>query len=154
MLAYHRRQLAYDHWANETVIASLASLGPPPPRALRFMAHILGAECLWLARLRKEGSPLAVWPELSVSECAARSAELRERWSAYVDGLSPASLAAPVTYTNTKGEAWTNSVGDILTHVVVHSAYHRGQIATDVRAAGHTPAYTDFIHAVRQGYVD
>ena len=40
---------------------------------------------------------------------------------------------------------------DILTHVTMHSAYHRGQIAADVRVAGFTPAYTDFIHAVRTG---
>jgi uncharacterized damage-inducible protein DinB len=37
--------------------------------------------------------------------------------------------------------------------VVIHSAYHRGQIAADVRAAGHEPAYTDFIHATRTGRV-
>ena len=38
---------------------------------------------------------------------------------------------------------------DVLLHVVMHSVYHRGQIATEVRAAGHTPAYTDYIQAVR-----
>jgi uncharacterized damage-inducible protein DinB len=58
-----------------------------------------------------------------------------------------------VTYTNSKGEVWTSGVEDILTHVTIHSAYHRGQIASDLRAEGHTPAYTDFIHAVRQGFV-
>jgi uncharacterized damage-inducible protein DinB len=35
----------------------------------------------------------------------------------------------------------------------MHSAYHRGQIAADMRAAGFEPVYTDFIHAVRQGYI-
>jgi uncharacterized damage-inducible protein DinB len=35
----------------------------------------------------------------------------------------------------------------------MHSAYHRGQIAADMRAAGFAPPYTDFIHAVRQGFV-
>jgi uncharacterized damage-inducible protein DinB len=45
-------------------------------------------------------------------------------------------------------------VEDILTHVLLHSAYHRGQIASQTRAAGGTPAYTDFIHAVRQGFVE
>lgn len=59
-----------------------------------------------------------------------------------------------LTYKNTKGESWTNQTEDILMHVIVHSAYHRGQIAADVRAAGFTPAYTDFIHAVRQGLVE
>ena len=40
------------------------------------------------------------------------------------------------------------------THVVIHSAYHRGQIASDVRASGGVPAYTDYIHAVRQGLIE
>jgi uncharacterized damage-inducible protein DinB len=39
-------------------------------------------------------------------------------------------------------------------HVIMHSAYHRGQIAADTRAAGFTPAYTDFIHAIRNEFVD
>ena len=43
---------------------------------------------------------------------------------------------------------------DILAHVVLHSAYHRGQIAAAVRAGGGEPAYTDMIHAVRQGLVE
>ena len=38
-------------------------------------------------------------------------------------------------------------------HVLMHSAYHRGQIALEMRAAGMEPAYTDFIQAVRQGLV-
>ena len=45
-------------------------------------------------------------------------------------------------------------VRDILTHVFMHSAYHRGQIAVDMRQNGVTPAYTDFIHGVRQGLVE
>ena len=43
---------------------------------------------------------------------------------------------------------------DILTHVVLHSAYHRGQIASQMRAGGAPPAYTDFIHAARQGLIE
>ena len=41
----------------------------------------------------------------------------------------------------------------MLTHVVMHSAYHRGQIASHMRESGLTPAYTDFIHGIRQGLV-
>jgi uncharacterized damage-inducible protein DinB len=36
----------------------------------------------------------------------------------------------------------------------MHSAYHRGQIASLMRAGGGIPAYTDFIHAVRQGLIE
>jgi uncharacterized damage-inducible protein DinB len=59
-----------------------------------------------------------------------------------------------VTYNNSRGERWTSKIEDILQHVVMHSAYHRGQIAIDMRAAGLVPAYTDFIHAVRQSNIE
>jgi uncharacterized damage-inducible protein DinB len=117
------------------------------------MGHIVGAEYLWLARLRKEPAPLPVWPDLPVEECAALLDDLSERWREYLGAASDASLAQPVTYTNSKGEEWTSAADDILTHVTIHSAYHRGQIASDLRAVGYEPAYTDFIHAVRQGYL-
>jgi uncharacterized damage-inducible protein DinB len=80
-------------------------------------------------------------------------AELAGFWHGYFAQLSSAGLWQKVTYKNSKGESWTSTVQDILTHVVIHSAYHRGQIASLMRAAGGTPAYTDFIHAARQGLI-
>jgi uncharacterized damage-inducible protein DinB len=38
--------------------------------------------------------------------------------------------------------------------VLLHGSYHRGQIASAVRAAGGTPAYSDFIHASRKQLID
>jgi uncharacterized damage-inducible protein DinB len=80
-------------------------------------------------------------------------AELKTAWASYLGQLTPARLAQSVAYTNSKGEHFCNQVGDILMHVVMHSAYHRGQIAADMRASGLEPVYTDFIHAVRQAMV-
>jgi uncharacterized damage-inducible protein DinB len=116
------------------------------------MAHIVGAECLWLARLRGESTPLPVWPDLEVESCGKLLEELSRRWPEYLED-SGESLGHEVAYTNSKGESWTSTVEEILTHVTIHSAYHRGQIASDLRAAGKVPAYTDYIHAVRQGYI-
>jgi uncharacterized damage-inducible protein DinB len=38
-------------------------------------------------------------------------------------------------------------------HVIMHSVYHRGQIAASMRDSGLIPASTDFIFAIRQGLV-
>ena len=35
-------------------------------------------------------------------------------------------------------------------HVVNHSTYHRGQLATQLRQLGHTPPNTDFIRFLRE----
>ena len=86
--------------------------------------------------------------------CRAGLEDLDRLWTAYLRELTPVRLEETVSYVNSKGEPWTSSVEDILTHVVLHSSYHRGQIAADMRAAGHTPAYTDYIHARRQGLLE
>jgi uncharacterized damage-inducible protein DinB len=144
-----RRLFEYDGWANREALLSLTDAGSPPPAARKRLAHIVAAEVLWLARLERRPSPLAVWPELSLSQCATWLGDVERDWKRYLEGLTPARLAERIEYANSKGESFASTVEDILTHVVIHSAYHRGQIAADVRAAGRQPAYTDFIHAVR-----
>jgi uncharacterized damage-inducible protein DinB len=68
--------------------------------------------------------------------------------------LSAIDLVRSVAYVNSKGEDWTTAVDDILFHVVLHSTYHRGQVAHVLRAGGATPAYTDYVHCVRSGLVE
>ena len=92
-----------------------------------------------------------MWPELSLEQCNDLLQDLGRRLAGDLDQDSP---ARQVRYTNSRGEPWTSTVEEILTHIVIHSAYHRGQIASDLRASGQEPAYTDYIHAVRQHLVD
>lgn len=154
LLSYFRRLFSYDDWANREVLAGLRKIEAPPAKSVKLLAHIVAAERLWLARLRQEHQPLPVWPDFTVHESGNELAELPGRWRDYLDSLGGAGLAGEASYKNSKGEPWTNSVQDILLHVVMHSAYHRGQIALDLRTAGHEPVNTDFIHGVRQGLVE
>ena len=146
------RLLAYDDWANRETLASLESIADPPPKSVKLLGHIVGAEELWYGRLMGD-KPGPVWPELSLAECRDAVEELARLWADYLQALTPAGLGQTVAYVNSKGEPWTSRVGDILTHVVLHSSHHRGQIASDIRAAGHEPPYTDYIHAVRRGFL-
>ena len=122
-------------------------------RSVQLLAHILSAERLWLERIRQRPQSSPVWPKHDVDQCEAEALELGRLWREYLDGISADDLSHPVSYKNSKGEPWSSAVQDVLTHVIMHSAYHRGQIASHMRANGQTPAYTDFIHAVRQGIV-
>jgi uncharacterized damage-inducible protein DinB len=156
LLEHLRRQFDYDGWANAAVLAAITAgeTGSSVSQPLKLLAHILSAELLWLQRLTREQQSLPVWPEFSIDQCAAQIAELARLWPGYFTELSSAGLVEQITYNNTKGEPWTSTVHDVLTHIVMHSAYHRGQIASQMRAGGGTPAYTDFIHAVRQGLIE
>jgi uncharacterized damage-inducible protein DinB len=147
------RLVAYDRVANELSLASLATMTPPPPKGVATMAHIIGAERLWLARIEGEPSPLPVWPEFDLDGATRELEALDLPWDNLLDGLDAAALAREVRYTNSRGETFTNRLDDILQHVFLHSSHHRGQIAAAVRAAGGTPAYTDYIHIVRSGLI-
>ena len=151
--AHLRRLVAWDGWGNREAIASLRAAAAPPVRALRLMAHVPATERLWLGRLRQDPAPVVVWPESTLEECTAEVEAMARAWPLFLDGPPPADLGRTVGYRNSKGQPWTSAVGDVVTHVVIHSAYHRGQVASELRAAGFEPAYTDFIHAVRQGFL-
>ncbi len=153
MIARLTRDFVWNDWANREVLTSLARAGDPLRRAVSLLGHLVGTEHLWHARIRGQKSPMAVWPELTIEGCGVEIARLAGIWRDLLGGPRGARLAEPVDYVNSKGESYTSSVEDILTHVVFHGAYHRGQIAASMRESGFEPAYTDYIHAVRQGFV-
>jgi uncharacterized damage-inducible protein DinB len=160
---YLRRQFSYDEWANREVLAAIRSAGGADGhastpgsanhRSLQLMAHILAAERVWLDRLKQQPQSIPVWPEPDLAQCEAQAAEMGGLWLEFLDLITAGDVAQSISYKNSKGEEWTSTIVDVLNHVVLHSAYHRGQIASHMRASGQTPAYTDFIHAVRQGLV-
>ncbi len=142
------RLFAYDDWANREEVRHLRSLAAPPPQqAIKILAHIVGTEWLWLGRLRRAAKPAVVWPDWTLDQCEKEIDRIRSEW--------PRELGRTdvVEYLNSKGERWTSRADDILMHTIIHGGYHRGQIATIVRQSGETPAYTDYIHCIRSGFV-
>jgi uncharacterized damage-inducible protein DinB len=148
------RTFSYDHWANRECLRAMRTCGALPHSTLGRLAHILSAEKLWLERLRQQKQSMPVWPTSTIEECQVLADELALAWRDYVKKLSPEGLDRKIEYRNSKGEPWSSRVEDVLMHVLLHSAYHRGQIALEMRTAGEIPAYTDFIHAVRQGLLE
>jgi uncharacterized damage-inducible protein DinB len=150
---YLRRQFNYNEWANREVLNAFRAHGGATERSLELMAHILSAESLWLERLKQQPQSSPVWPKANLEECERRAAEMARLWREYLERITTGDLSETVSYKNSKGEPWESTIMDVLSHVIMHSAYHRGQIASHMRASGQTPAYTDFIHAVRQGFI-
>jgi len=152
MNAMLKRLFDYDEWANREVIKSLRETPEFPPKALKLLGHIVSAETLWSERMEGRKQSLAVWPELSLAECEELAGRLAHVWRGYF-GQDDGALAQEIEYKNSKGESWRSRKEDILMHVITHSAYHRAQIASEMRTAGRQPAYTDFIHAARNGWI-
>jgi len=148
------RMFAYDHWANRECLRAMGAPGSVSSSTVGRVAHILAAERLWLERISRQPQSTPVWPTSTLEQCLVLADEMGSAWREYLHKLPAGGLEEKLEYRNSKGEPWSSRVEDILMHVLMHSAYHRGQIALEMRAAGMDPAYTDFIHAVRKGWVE
>ncbi|MGC2112474.1 MAG: DinB family protein [Candidatus Korobacteraceae bacterium] len=153
LLSHLQRQFEYDSWANREEVRVLVALSDPPATAVKLLNHIVAAQWLWLDRLQQNPQRTGVWPELSLADCDTQLQQLESAWRSFLSSLSDEHLASSCNYKNSRGETWTNSVLDILTQLILHAAYHRGQISTEIRLNGNVPVPTDHIHAVRQGFV-
>ena len=144
-----RRLLRHMLWADERVADALDEAVGDHDEAREIYAHVLGAEQVWLARtLGAEQGP--VWPDPDPGALDDLREEIREGYASLVSALTDEELDLPIAYVNSAGDAFESTVEDILLHVFLHGAYHRGQIALLLREEGDEPVPTDYI-ALRRG---
>lgn len=149
MKNYFARTLRYTAWANRQTLQSLDNCPAAQPDGLPLFAHVLAAENVWISRLQSRQPDLPVWPELTLEVCRKLVSESDQAWKDYFAKSSDEDMLAAVDYQTSRGDPFCNTVCDILTHVMAHGSYHRGQIAKVVVANGGSPAVTDFIIFVR-----
>jgi uncharacterized damage-inducible protein DinB len=136
-------------WADARVLESLLAAHSALKRDQDLYAHILGSEHVWLSRISGVTPKFAVWPTLALDECERLAAENAAAYQKLASDLTSERMGRAITYRNSAGDEYTSTLEDILTHVALHGAYHRGQIAASVRAAGDTPIPTDYIAFAR-----
>ena len=148
MLDFFRKLFSYDEWAISRSLRSIDTSSASEAKLL--LSHILLAEKIWLTRLNgNDSAGIPTFEEFPIEECERMAAELHRGYVKFIDSLSEAALDRSITYKNTKGEEFETPIREILTHVGLHGAYHRGQIAWLVRMGGDTAINTDFITFTR-----
>ncbi|AEI50143.1 DinB family protein [Runella slithyformis] len=145
MKAYHIRLLQYDYWANLRIIEALEKLDTPPERAVLLTSHILNAQMVWFTRLTNDHLVVGVWDLLPVSWLKETADLSYQKWDSYVKDLDEADFNKIIKYRNTKGEYFESPIGEILTHLNHHAAYHRGQIIEALKSVFHPLPATDYI---------
>lgn len=144
-IARYRRKFEYDTWANRKALAMLRAINPAPDKARLWLAHIIGAQDVWLSRLQRDVPCTVSWPDLSMAQIDGRLEGLRGTWEMLLDQIREPQLDEVIAYANLAGQPFSTPRGDIFDHVLFHGAYHRGQIAAHVREHGGQPINTDYI---------
>ena len=146
----------YNDWANGRVAAALQPLSTDALnrdlgggfRTIRAtFAHVVSAEWIWLERWR--GSSVSAVPDWvsggDLSFLLARLSEVQANRATYLGQLTESVLSQRLEFRYISGAAASHELSDLLLHVVNHSTYHRGQLASMLRAAGAAPPATDFV---------
>lgn len=157
-----RELFEYNYWARDRQLETCAllsqeefqrSLGNSYSSVRDTLAHLVGAEWVWLERWRGR-SPKAV----PAAEEFPTLAAIEQRWRAveqgvleYLAGLNEEALTRPLTYTNLRGETWTYPLWRAQLHVVNHQTYHRGQVTTLLKQLGRRPPPVDLLVADDMG---
>jgi uncharacterized damage-inducible protein DinB len=149
MRQYLLRLFEHMGWADARTVTAVRGAGGVSEPARAELAHILGAEHVWLARLEGRAAKVAVWPELSVDECETLARDTLAGFRAYVERLDEDALERTVHYRNSAGAEFDTRISDILLHVALHGSYHRGKVAAALRGAGAEPTATDYIGFAR-----
>lgn len=150
MKAYLSRMFRYVAWADRRTLEALRATPAAQRETVTLLAHVLAAEHVWLSRLQRRDPRHPVWPTLSLDECEALAAENEAGYQAILAQLGEDQLAESIRYRNSQGKEFVTPVIDILSQVITHGPYHRGQIAKIIGRSGGTAVNTDFITFARE----
>jgi uncharacterized damage-inducible protein DinB len=92
-----------------------------------------------------DSSHIQIWAEVSLESCVEMVNLNYHNYAKLLSTLSNNDLNRVVTYKNSKGTEFHNTIREILTHVALHGQYHRGQINQLLRITGLEPINVDFI---------
>jgi uncharacterized damage-inducible protein DinB len=146
----HLRALfAYNDWANWRIIRALGE--NDSRRGLQILAHLLITEKEYFERLYgKDSTGFDFWQELSLSECANLAQETTENYQKLLNGFDEEGLNLRAKYKTSEGAAHENTFRELLSHILFHSATHRGNIVAQMRGENIQPPKIDYIIYLRE----
>lgn len=136
----------FDFWVTGELLKKTVQLTDPPIRAVLLGSHMLNAQRIWICRILGDPVQPGVWEPQPVENWFTLHAKNEEDMRGII---ASEDFQRIVHYRNSKGESYRNTVEDILQHLLLHSAYHRGQIAQLIRPEVETLPQMDYIFFAR-----
>jgi uncharacterized damage-inducible protein DinB len=149
--------LEYNRWATTKTLEASGKLSHEQLRrdlkssfkgVFETLVHLYGADRAWLGRLEGQRPDKPNVEDFSTLET------LVEAWNPVLERLLEvvSKLENPkleVHYFSYSGDSFSNSLEEIVKHVVNHGTYHRGQVAAMQRMLGTEAVGTDLISFYR-----
>ncbi|QWX83801.1 damage-inducible protein DinB [Cellulophaga sp. HaHaR_3_176] len=112
-----------------------------------WFSHILNTHHIWNARILGLKSKYEVFQKQQKEDFF--DIHYDNQRSSFEIITNTKNFDTGISYENSQGKHFVNTIHDILFHIINHSTYHRGQIATESRANGIEPLPLDYIQYKR-----
>ncbi|RVC76139.1 damage-inducible protein DinB [Mesorhizobium sp. M4A.F.Ca.ET.022.05.2.1] len=150
-LSLLRSLFDYQAWANAELLESLADLAQAHASerhaAIRLLNHNLVVSKIFAAYLSgtRHGYVSDNTEDTPSLDALRADVEAMDRWYRdYLDAVTPQLLAELVPFIFTDGDKAMMSRQEMLTHVVIHGGYHRGEIGRILAQIAVTPPWDTF----------
>jgi uncharacterized damage-inducible protein DinB len=149
MKEYLLKMYQFTHDINKIMIDFIIDNNIENEKINRLMSHILNAHMIWLNRIYKIDSSTGPWDNHPLSDWHELNRRAIDATGVLLSGVNDSDLEILITYKNSKGDEFSNKLGDMLCHVINHSTHHRSQVSMIIREEGLKPPATDLIFYLR-----
>lgn len=136
----------YNDWANQRMIITLEEEESDDYQLLLLLSHLISSQIVWLNRIKDlPTSPFPLWEKYKLRELKTMNEESTANWIDFVNKHKQTSFDELIFYKNSKGRKYENTLREMITHVINHSTYHRGQMIMVMKQLQIQPPVTDYI---------
>jgi uncharacterized damage-inducible protein DinB len=143
MKQFFKELTEYSHHFNQKLIeVFIDNPDKISEKAEKLYNHIINAHQIWNNRIDPKQAVFGAWELHPVQDLKGIE---NKNYEHTLQILNDYDLKLIINYSNSKGQLFSNSIQDMLFHIINHSTYHRGQIATEFKRQGLEPLVTDYI---------
>lgn len=143
MKGFFNQLFDYNFYCNKKLIEECNKLEHVPEKSVSLFSHLLNAHHIWNARIIGKPSVYDVWQIHPVKDWG--DIHYENQRSSFEITSNTDDFEKRIDYENSEGRRFTNTLQDILFHIINHSTHHRSQILMDFRSNELETLPLDFI---------
>lgn len=148
MKLFLKELFEYNHHFNQKLFDIFENYSDKTSeKSVKLFNHILNAHQIWNNRIDLKQPPFGIWELHDIQYLKNIDKVNYEQTLKILDNFD---INETISYPKSTGHRFNNTTRDILFHVINHSTYHRGQIATEFKQHGLDPLVTDYIFFKRE----
>ncbi|WP_276389185.1 DinB family protein [Eudoraea chungangensis] len=143
MKVFFNQLFDYNFYCNKSLIEKCSELNAIPERSETLFSHILNAHHIWNARILNQTPIYDVWQKHDIKSW--EDIHYDNQRNSFEIVTNATDFDKRIDYESTDGRSYTNTLGEMLFHIINHSTHHRAQMSIDFRSNEIDPISLDYI---------